>query len=168
MNIQLDTFIQLVTLIALAAGIFFGIGESRRAAKARSEKAALDIFEITVEKDIIDAFVHVLNLPLDVTPDHIRNSPDLRRACQLLMNLFEYWGMMVFYRIVPLRTLDLLVGGVVRGCWKRLQGYWQAERDMHNIIALAEWFQWLTERLEEYPQPEKPAGAHISFSSWKP
>ena len=168
MNIQLDTIIQFVTLIALAAGIIFGIGESRRASKARADKAALDIFEITVQRDVIDAFVHVLNLPLDVKPEQIRESPELRRACQLLMNLFEYWGMMVFYRIVPLRTLDLLVGGVVRGCWKRLHRYWQAERDLHKVTALAEWFQWLAERLEEYPQPEKPAGAHISFSSWKP
>lgn len=168
MNIQLDTFIQLVTLFALIASVLFGGIEIRRAAKLRAEKAALDVFDITVQRDIIDSFVLVLDLPLDCSPDLIRSSPDLRRACQLLMNLFEYWGTMVFYKIVPLRTLDLLVGGVVRGCWKRLHIYWQAERDIHDVPALAEWFQWLADRLKEYPQPEKKAGAHISFSSWKP
>ncbi len=168
MDIQFGTIIQLVTLLSLIAGILFGVIEIRRAAKSRAEKAALDIFDITVQKDVIRAFVLVLDLPLDVSPDHIRDSPDLRQASQLLMNLFEYWGMMVFYRIVPLRTLDLLVGGVVRGCWKRLHKYWDAERDIHNIPALAEWFQWLADRLEEYPQPEKQAGAHIAFSRWKP
>jgi len=36
--------------------------------------------------------------------------------------------MMVFYRIVPLRTLDLLAGGVVRGSWMRLRKYIESER----------------------------------------
>ena len=168
MNIQIDIIIQLFTLIALIAVIIFGIFEIRRESKSRADKAALDIFDITVQRDIIDSFVLVLDLPLDASPEDIRDSPDLRRACQLLMNLFEYWGMMVFYRIVPLRTLDLLVGGVVRGSWKRLHKYWNAERESHNIIALAEWFEWLADRLEEYPQPEKPLGAHNAFSKWKP
>jgi hypothetical protein len=167
-NIQIDAIIQLVTLLALIASVLFGVIEIRRAAKIRAEKAALDVFDITVQRDIIDSFVLVLDLPLDCPPDHIRTSPDLRRACQLLMNLFEYWGTIVFYNIVPLRTLDLLVGGVVRGSWKRLHNYWDAEREIHNIPALAEWFQWLADRLDEYPQPEKQLGAHIAFSSWKP
>lgn len=168
MSIQLNTILQLATLIALITGVLFGAMEIRRAAKLRAEKAALDVFEITVRREIVDAFVLVLDLPVDCPPDQIRASPELRQASQLLMNLFEYWGMMVFYGIVPLRTLDLLVGGVVRGAWKRLHKYWAEEREDHDIPALAEWFQWLADRLDEYPQREKQLGAHIAFSRWKP
>jgi hypothetical protein len=84
------------------------------------------------------------------------------------MSLYDYWGIMVFYRIVPLRTLDLLVGGTVRGSWMRLREYIESERDALNMPAFGEWFQWLAERLEQYPQPEKRVGAHIAFSEWKP
>ena len=168
MTAQLELVIRLATLASILAGGIFGILEIRRARKARAEKAAMDVFSVTVQDVFIDARILVLDLPLDVSPDHIRNSPDLRRATELLMNLYEYWGMMVFYRIVPLRTLDLLVGGVVRGSWTRLHKYVKSERDALSIPALAEWFQWLVERLEQYQRPGKQIGAHIAFSTWKP
>jgi hypothetical protein len=160
--------IRLATLASILAGVIFGILEIRRARKARAEKAAIDVFSITVQDVFNDAHIVVLDFPLDVSPDHIRNSPDLRRATELLMTLYDYWGIMVFYRIVPLRTLDLLVGGVVRGCWMRRHKYIESERDALDMPAFGEWFQWLAERLEQYPQPEKQVGAHIAFSTWKP
>jgi hypothetical protein len=160
--------IQFASLAALLAGVIFGILELRRARKARAEKAAIEAFSVTLQEVFNDAHILILNLGQDVSPGHIRNSPNLRRAAELLMTLYEYWGMMVFYRIIPLRTLDLLVGGVVQGCWIRLQEYIESERDALNIPAFGEWFQWLAERLEQYPQPEKRVGAHIAFSTWKP
>jgi hypothetical protein len=165
---QFEIVVQLVTLTALIAGILFGILELRRAAKLRAEKAALDVFNITVQREVMDALTLVLDLPKNAAPEQIRSSTDLRPAAELVMNLFEYWGMMVFYRVVPLRTLDLLVGGVVRGSWERLHGYVEWERQTTDIPVRAEWFQWLADRLNEYPQPEKRVGAHVAFAGWKP
>lgn len=168
MNPQFSLIIQFVTLATLVAGVVFGVLEVHRARVARADKAAMDVFNITVQQDVIDAIVGILDLPVDADAERIVASAELRRSTQLLLNLYEYWGMMVFYRIVPLRTLDLLVGGVVRGSWRRLHRYVEAERRARSVPTLAEWFQWLAERLEQYPQPEKALGAHVAFSSWKP
>ena len=121
--------IQFATLATLLAGIIFGFLEIRRASKARAEKAAIDVFSITVQDVVNDAHILVLDLPPDVSPDHIRNSPNTRRATELLMTLYDYWGILTFYRVVPLRTLDLLVGGVVRGSWMRLHKYIESEME---------------------------------------
>jgi hypothetical protein len=164
----IDLLLQLVTVVALAAGIIFGILEVRRVSKARSEKAALDVFDITVQREVMDAFTLILELAPDAEPKSVRSSAERRQAAALLMNLFEYWGVMVFYRVVPLRTLDLLVGGVVRGSWRRLHKYIQWERETTGIPVRAEWFQWLADRLDQYPQPEKLQGAHVAFADWKP
>lgn len=164
----LETILQSVTFIALLAGIIFGILEIRRASVARAEKAALDVFEITIQRDVMDALARILDLPENADPELVRGSPDARQASELMMNLFEYWGIMVFYRVVPLRTLDLLVGGVVRGSWSRLRLFIQAERERTGVHVRAEWFQWLADRLLEYPQPEKQLGAHVAFAKWKP
>ncbi len=168
MTAQIEMIVQFATLAILLVGVIFGILEIRRARKARCEKAATDAFSICIQ----DAFAHaqmlVLDLPLDASPYQIRDSPDIRRATELVVNQCEYFGMMVFFRIVPLRTLDLIVGGVVRGNWLRLHKYIQSERDALNIPVYGEWFQWLAERLEQYPQPEKEVGAHIAFSTWQP
>jgi hypothetical protein len=168
MAIQIGNVIQIMTLVSIIAGIVFGILEIRRASRIRAEKAALDVFDITIQRDIISSLVNILDLPHNASPDEIRKSTELRVSSQLLMNLFEYWGIMVYYRIVPIRTLDLLVGGVVRGSWLRLNPYIESERDVHGIPAIAEWFQWLVDRLEQFPQPEKQLGAHVAFASWKP
>lgn len=168
MTAQFDTIIQFATLATLLTGVIFGILEIRRARNARAEKAAIDVFSVYIQKVFNDAQMLVLDLPPDASPERIRNSTDLRRAAELMVDLYEYFGMMVFYRIVPLRTLDLLVGGVVRGNWIRLHMYVESERDALNIPAFGEWFQWLAERLEQYPQSEKQVGAHIAFSNWKP
>jgi hypothetical protein len=166
--LSIEVLLQFVTLLALLAGILFGSLEVRRAARARSEKAALDVFDITVQREVMDALTLILQLPLDAEPRAVRSSPGRRHAAELLMNLFEYWGVMVFYRVVPLRTLDLLVGGVVRGAWRRLHRYIEWERKATGVHVRAEWFQWLVDRLEQYPQPEKKLGAHVAFADWSP
>jgi hypothetical protein len=168
MSAHFDMIIQFATLATLLAGVIFGILEIRRARKARAEKAAHDVFSVCIQDVFTDAQMVVLDLPLDAPPDQIRDSPELRRAAELIVNQYEYDGMMVFCRIVPLRTLDLLVGGLVWGNWLRLHKYIESERDALNIPAYGEWFQWLAERLEQCPQPEKEIGAHIAFSSWRP
>lgn len=165
---QFDMIMQLATLAILLAGVIFGILEIRRARKAREEKAAHDVFSVCLREAFTDAQMLVLDLPPDASPDQIHDSPDLRRAAELIVNLYEYYGMMVFCRIIPLRTLDLLVGGPVCCVWLRLRKYVESERDALDIPSYGEWFQWLVERLEPYPRPEKQAGAHIAFSTWQP
>lgn len=168
MTTQFDMFMQIATLATLLVGIVFGILEIRRARRERCEKAAVEVFNVCIQDMFNDAQMLVLALPPDASPDEIRNSADLRRAVELMVNHYEYFGMMVFFRIVPLRTLDLLVGGAVRGTWLRLHNYVESERDALSIPAFGEWFQWLAERLEQHPQPEKDVGAHVAFSTWKP
>ena len=165
---QFDMIMQFATLAILLAGVVFGILEIRRARKARADKAAIDVFSGCIQDFFARAQMLVLDLPLDASPGQIRDSPDLRRATELVVNQYEYLGMMVFYRIVPLRTLDQLVGGVVRGNWMRLRKHVESEREALDIPAYGEWFQSLAERLEQHPQPEKQVGAHIAFSTWKP
>jgi hypothetical protein len=165
---QFESALQIVTLVALIAGILFGVLEIRRAGKSRAEKAALDVFDITVQREVMDALTLVLGLPRDAEPEQVRDSPGVHQAAELIMNLFEYWGIMVYYRVVPLRTLDLLVGGVVRGSWERLHRFVEWDRKTTGVHVRAEWFQWLADRLVQYPQPEKKVGAHVAFAHWKP
>ncbi len=165
---QFEAVLQLVTLIALIAGILFGVLEVRRATKTRAEKAALDVLNITVQREVMDALTLILELPKDASPEQVRGSAELLRASELIMSLYEYWGIMVFYRVVPLRTLDLLVGGVVRGSWERLHRFVEWYRQTSGVHVRAEWFQWLTDRLMQYPQPEKKVGSHVAFAGWKP
>ncbi len=110
----------------------------------------------------------VLELPEDTSSDLILKSPDLRLSANTLMVQYEYLGNLVYQRIVPLQTLDLLVGGIIRACWRRLRPYIEGQREERNLPNIAEWFQWPTEHLEEYGRPDKSLGTHVAFKDWAP
>lgn len=168
MQIQLTELLQIAALITLISGIVFGMLEVRRARKARAEKGALDVLSIAVNPDHIKASYRILELPEDASPEIILDTPDLRSAANTLMVQYEFLGNLVYQRMVPLQTLDLLVGGIIRACWKRLRPYIEGQREERNLPNIAEWFQWLAERLEEYGRPEKSLGTHVAFKDWEP
>ena len=168
MTHQFELIIQFATLASLVVGIVFAITELHRQRRERMERAAMEVFRIGLQDSLSQALLQVLSLPQDGSADHVRQSPRTVRDTHLLMLLYEYWGVLVFQRMVPLRTLDLLVGGSVRASWSRLRLYIESERETLGFPALAEWFQWLAERLEQYPQPEKALGANVAFAEWKP
>lgn len=168
MEIQLSEVLQMVTLVALLNGLAFGFFEVRRARRARDEKGALDVLSIAVRPDHIQACYTLLDLPEDAPPETILESPELRKSTNTVMVLYEFLGNLVYQRMVPLETLDLLVGGIIRACWKRLHVYVDHQRIDRGLPNIAEWFQWLAERLEECGRPEKAIGTHVAFRGWKP
>jgi len=142
--------------------------EVRRARQVRSDKGARDVLSLAVSPDHIEAAYGILELPIDARPELVKDSPELKRLTNILMVQYEYLGNLVYQRIVPLETLDLLVGGIIRASWKRLRPYIEEERRAKNLPNIAEWFEWLVLQLEKYGRPEKAVGTHVAFKDWKP
>jgi hypothetical protein len=165
---QVSELLQVVTVITLLAGFVFGVMQVRHASRARAEKGALDVLSIAVNRDHIEASYAILELPENAPPEMVLKSSELRDAANTLMVQYEYLGNLVYQRIVPLETLDLLVGGVIRACWKRLRPYIEGQREERNLPNIAEWFQRLAERLEKFGRPEKSLGTHVAFKDWRP
>jgi hypothetical protein len=81
---------------------------------------------------------------------------------------YEFLGNLVYQRMVPLETLDLLVGGAIRACWRRLAPYIKQQRSEHGLENIAEWYQWLADRLEKHGRKDKALGAHVVSKDWQP
>ena len=84
--------------------------------------------------------------------------------------ILETLGYAVFTRIVPVRTVDDLLGGAIRVSWSRLRPYIEQEREKAGSQKSWEWFQWLAERIEEYGgrRTRLTLGAHQAFRNWRP
>lgn len=166
---SLQTVLDALTLLTFVTAFVFGVLEIRRANRAREEKGALDLFmSVVIQPPHVSALDTVLDLRDGASPGQVSRSKQTMEAANLLINQFEFWAVIVFQRIVPLATLDLLMGGGVRASWRKLHRYVEAERTATGNANLGEWFQWLAERLEQYPTPEKKLGAHVAFRSWAP
>jgi hypothetical protein len=74
---------------------------------------------------------------------------------------------LVYHRLLPLHLVDHLCGGYVRASWKRMRPVVVARRSALGAT-FGEWYQWLAERIEQYPAPGKDIGAPIAFKNWKP
>lgn len=168
MTMQVSQLLPVVTFVTLLAGLIFGLLEVRQARRARAEQGALDVLRLAVSPEHIHASYAILDLPDAAPPHMIADSLEMRRAANTLMVQYEYLGNLVYQRIVPLQTLDLLVGGVIRACWGRLRPYIEEQRRERALPNIAEWFQWLAERLEAFGRPEKALGSHVAFQDWKP
>ena len=161
-------YIDVITLSAILAGVIFGYAEVRRAKISRRDEAAMHIFESPLFDNHIDALFQILNLPEDASHDLIYADEKLARHALMIWTQMESWGTQVFHKKIDLHTLDIMVGGTVRLTWNRLRNYIFAERKKFKIENTGEWFQWLAERLDQYPSPEKGLGAQTAFKDWKP
>ncbi|HET7685784.1 MAG TPA: hypothetical protein VFM19_05235 [Candidatus Limnocylindria bacterium] len=152
-----------VVAAAVVAGVAFGIIELRHATRTRRDQAAVDIVRTVQTQEVRRAVERVLKLPDDVDPDIIRADQALLDAALAVDSACEMWGSMVFEGVVDQHMLDRMVGGWVRGTWRRLRRWIAAERIDNQNPNVAEWWQWLYERLEADPDPGKSQAAYIAY-----
>lgn len=155
--------LDLVATLAVLVGVWFAVVQLRHAASERRDHAAVDIIRTVQTQEVRRAVARVLALPDDADPDRVRNDPELLEAALAVDSACEMWGSMVFEGIVDHRMLDRMVGGWVRGTWKRLRLWVLAEREANRNPNVGEWWQWVYELLESDPDPGKARGAHDGY-----
>ena len=157
------TAANLATTLAFLVAVVFGIAELRRVREERHHQAAVEILRSVQQQELHEAMALILQLPDDTDPEMIRSDPALLRATTTVHFVAEMFGALVFEGVVDLHLLDRMNGGWVRGCWYRLRLWVDAERVSEKRPNVAEWWQWLVERLEADPEPSKKLGAHIYY-----
>lgn len=163
MMIDLGDISNLVTMVAVVFGVVFGLVQLRQAVQARRDQAAVDIVRTVQTSEVRRAVALVLKLPDDADPDIIRADRELLDAALAVDSACEMWGSMVFEDVVDHRMLDRMVGGWVRGTWRRLRAWVEAERVENRNPNVGEWWEWLYDRLEADPDPGKARGAHVTY-----
>lgn len=162
-GLDLATVLQVITTVAVVFGVVFGLVQLRQAIRNRRDQAAVDIVRAVQTPEIKQAIDHVYALPDDADPDLIRGDPSMLRAAQAVDSACEMWGSMVYEEVIDLHMLDRMVGGWVRGGWRRLRRWEEDERVKNRNPNIAEWWQWLYEMLEADPDPGKSRGAHVAY-----
>ena len=84
------------------------------------------------------------------------------------VDYLEAIGLMVYQRIVPFRLVQQLMGGTIQAGWRVLRPHTEMLRERLGRPSVHEWFQWLAERLGEYPEYRDEVGAYEKFAAWCP
>lgn len=160
-----------LTAVAVVAGLIFGIVQIRQSQTRAREAAAIETVHSYQDFQFVHAFTRVKNMPPDPDWGALRHKePEIENAALTLVMVFEGLGVLVHQRVVPIETVEQLMGGMVRTSWERLRSYAALRRKESGTGKPLEWTQWLAERMAERAQarPRQLEGAHVLYRDWEP
>ncbi len=154
-------------LLAVVVALVFGtltIGQWQR---TRQLTAAAELVHTMQTAEFTRAIARIVEIPVGADATTLLADRDLMASFYAVSHVFESLGVLVYHRLLPLHLVDHLCGGYVRASWKRIKPLVLAQRKTLGAT-FGEWYQWLAERIEEYPAPGKDIGAPVAFKGWKP
>lgn len=155
------------TAAAVVFAVVFGVVQFRQIEAQRRQAATQHYLTAFTSPGVAEATQRLLALPDGAPAETIASNPQLVRDVVNLDWVVEGVGALVYTRVIDLHDFDRIAGGFVRGVWRKIEPYVQAERGRAHWPNLGEWWQWLVDRLEEDPLTGKQQGAHIAFRNWK-
>jgi hypothetical protein len=160
---------EIFSALMVIAGVVFALIEIRHFRQQRQETAAMEIMRSFQSP----GFTAALRLIMDYE-QVCRNCDDeampleLQDAAMLVSTTLESTGLMVYQRIVPFGLVQQLMWGTIQASWRVLQPHTEWLRRKLCRPSIHEWFQWLAERLAEYPEYRDEEGAYSKYPHWKP
>ena len=170
MNLQtLANLAEILGALLVISGLFFGLMEIRHYRQQRQETASMEIMRAFQSHDFTRALRLVMDYEQECRRCREESVPqELLDAAMLVSTTLEAVGLMVFQRIVPFRLVQQLMGGTIQASWRVLRPHTEMLREKLSRPSLHEWFQWLSERLDEYPEYRDEEGAYTKYGDWKP
>lgn len=166
---DLDTVVGMATLVAVVTGFAIGIAQVRESNRQRRDGMAVNLLQSFRTPEGERAMLTVIDLPEQLTAEQLRaRGPELDAVVNKWCMECEALGYMVYRRSLPLHTVDEMFGGVLRSSWRKLRPWLEEKRRASGNKVHFEWFQWLAERLEQYPAPGKLEGAYVAHRDWRP
>lgn len=161
------TFAPLLSVLTLLFGVVFSVLTLRQWQRTRYLSAAAELVHTIQTPEFTRSIALIVELPKDVEPNRLLSDTNMLAAFYTVTHVFESIGVLVYYRLLPLYLVDHLLGGYVRASWRRVGPIVTAQRQTVGI-GIAEWYQWLAERLDQFPADGKKQGAAIAFRNWQP
>lgn len=168
MALDLTAILNLVSTAAIVAALVFTALQVRAASNARRDQAAIVIIQTTQDASWTEALNLVSTLPENATAEYIREQGEvMERALFELSIRLEPVGYMIFSRLVTLKTVDDLIGGVAMVIWSRARGWTDEYRKSTNNPKFNEWVEWLAERITERRARLNPEPAPRQYRDWR-
>lgn len=165
-NMELATFLNVVSTFALGGALVFAGLQVRSANRAREEQNAIKLIEA--------ALGTVLGQPTsfgagtaDEAQDSNAYSPDAARAVRETGFRLEALGYLVYRRVVPIQSVEELMGGMITMWWARIKPHAERERESTGNPRMFEWAQWLAERVIERSGGTESEPAFTAQAHWK-
>jgi len=109
--LNLNALSNFATTLTVLVAILFGMFEIRKARQERAERAAFSVISAIMSPMWINSLITVLLMPTSISVEDIQKDPKLMKAVHSIAFVMEAIGYAVFRRLIPLSTVDELIGG---------------------------------------------------------
>jgi hypothetical protein len=167
---DLGTIANVATAAAVITGLAFGLAEIGHARREREERIAFEVLHAMLTPEWMRSVFVIEALPDGLSIADLNANPRALEAAHFVAVTLETLGYAVFRRMVSLRMVDELLGGITRVGWRKIGPFIRDERALSGSQKSMEWFQWLAERLEEHhpARTSLAVGAHDAYRKWRP
>jgi len=160
---------EILGALLVIIGIFFALVEIRHHRRQRRETAAMEIMRAFQSPVFTSALRLIMDFEQECRDCRDESiSQELQDAAMLVSTTLESIGLMVYQRIVPFGLVQQLMGGTIQASWQVLRPHTEWLREKLCRPSIHEWFQWLSERMSEYPEYRDEEGAYSKYLHWKP
>jgi hypothetical protein len=160
---------EIIGTLLVISGVFFGLLEIRHYRQQRQETAAMEIMRTFQSRNFTAALRLIMDYEQECLECRKKTIPqELQDAAMLVSTTMEAVGLMVYQRLVPFQTVQLLMGGTAQASWRVLRPHTEWLREKLGRPSVHEWFQWLAERLDEHPEYRDEEGAYLKYRNWQP
>lgn len=161
--------LNLVQTAAILLGLLYGAIQLAQFRNEQRRQANVEVAQSFLTPEFMKGYTFVVSMPdsLDF-PTLLKDYPEETPGMLLLGQTFETVGIMVHRGDIDLATVDDFLGTITIECWNKLRPMMIRYRMENQAPSVAEWFQWLAERLQEYRSGGAPAPAYEAFRNWRP
>lgn len=168
MNLDLTLLLDLISTSAIVGALIFTGLQVRNASRARGDQAAVTVIETTQDASWIQAIALISTLPERAEPEQILEMGKGIEQALFAFNIkLETIGYMVYCRIITLKAVDDLIGGVTMVYWSRAEKWMQDYRKGTNNPKIGEWSEWLANQIEQRRLRGEYGPAQIRYRDWR-
>jgi hypothetical protein len=165
---DLALIVNLITVIALALGILFGLLQLRHYHLSRKREAALLMINSFQTEEFFNGIWIIQGLPVGLTMKEIEERLGEKiKSVYLVISTWERIGILVFNHEISIDIVNDSYSGLIIFSWQRLEKYVTDLRSEIQLETRFEWFQWLAERVMEREKFKPAIPAYLAYPDWE-
>ena len=168
MNLSdLANVVEILGVLALVFGIFFGLVQLKHDRRRRFDLAILECARSFEDEDFTEAYRLLCELPHGISKARFDELGEAYESAAMRIGMkFETVGLLVHRGVIQVDAMDDLVGGAALKIWRVVEQWVVETRSSTSHATFWEWYQWLVERLEERGRAEREP-AFVTQANWK-